>query len=92
MTYKEHDIYARVCGTYSDLYELKDDGSLEDKSEDILIKNGDESIVWYEVDAVDPKSGVTTMFTQLETIEAAQRVVDASIAFLKKEHPEDYVD
>jgi len=45
MTYKEHDIYARVAGTYSDLYELRDDGSLEDKSEDILIKNGDESIV-----------------------------------------------
>lgn len=90
MTYKDHDIYARVAGTYSDLYELKDDGSLEDKSLDIVIKNGDESVVWYEVDAVDPKSGVTTMFTQLETIEAAQAVVDRSIAFLKKEHPEDY--
>jgi len=44
------------------------------------------------VDAVDPKTGFTTMFTQLETIEAAQRVVDASIEFLRREHPEDYDD
>lgn len=92
MVYKDHEIYARVAGTYSDLYTLKDDGSLEDTSEDILIKNGDESVVWYEVDAVDPKSGVTTMFTELDTIEAAQRVVDRSIEYLKKEHPQDYED
>lgn len=90
MNYKGHEIYARVCGTYSDLYSLKDDGSLQEVSEDIIIKNGDESVVWYEVEAVDPKSGVTTMFVELETIEAAQRVVDTSRAYLKELHPEDY--
>lgn len=92
MTYKDHEIYARVGGTYSDLYALKDDGTLEDTSEDILIKNGDEQVVWYEVDAVDPESGTTTMFVELETIEAAQAVVDKSIKYLREQHPEDYDD
>lgn len=90
MTYKEHEIFARVAGTYSDLYALKDDGSLEDKSEDILIKNRDETVVWYEVEAIDPATGMTNMFTELPSLEAAKKQVDTSIAWHKKNYPGDF--
>jgi len=84
MIYKEHEIYARVGGTYSDLYALKDDGSLEDTSEDIIIFNDDEQVVWFEVEVIDPGSGFTTMFTELQTIDDAKKIVDKSVAYCKR--------
>lgn len=50
MTYKGFEIFARVGGTYSDLYSLKRNGELNKESEDIIIYNGDEEVVWYETD------------------------------------------
>ncbi len=89
MEYKDHEIFARVCGTYSDLYTLTDDGEL-DESQDMIIYNDDEQIVWFEVEAVDPHSGTTTIYAELETIEDAKEIVDKSTKYLKKTHPEDY--
>lgn len=80
MEYKHHEIFARVCGTYSDLYHLNEDGSLGE-CEDIIIKNGDEEIVWYEVEAIDPERGCTTMFVELNSIEETKKVVDRSVAY-----------
>lgn len=89
MLYREHEIYARVGGTYSDLYTLDDNGDL-DESQDIIIKNGDEQVVWYEVEAIDPDSGTTTMFVELKTLEDAKKQVDKSIAWHKKNFPGDF--
>lgn len=50
MTYKGFEIFARIGGTYSDLFSLKRNGELKD-SQDIIIFNEDEQVVWYETDA-----------------------------------------
>lgn len=89
MLYREHEIFARVGGTYSDLYTLDDKGDLHE-SQDIIIKNGDEQVVWYEVEAIDPKDGLTNMFIELPSIEAAKKQVDTSIAWHKKNYPGDF--
>lgn len=89
MQYREHEIFARVGGTYSDLYTLDDKGDL-DESQDIIIKNGDEQVVWYEVEAIDPATGMTNMFTELPSIDAAKKQVDKSIAWHKKNYPGDF--
>jgi hypothetical protein len=83
MTYRDHEILARVCGTYSDLYELKDDGSLVEESEDILIKNQDEEIVWYEAEVINPITGFSG-WDRFKTIEDAKRSIDQSIAYSKR--------
>ncbi len=49
MTYRGFEIFARVGGTYSDLYSLKRNGELNE-SQDIIIHNDDEEVVWYETD------------------------------------------
>lgn len=89
MLYREHEIFARVGGTYSDLYTLDDNGDLHE-SQDIVIKNGDEQVVWYEVEAIDPASGMTNMFTGIASIELAKKQVDTSIAWHKKNYPGDF--
>jgi hypothetical protein len=86
MIYKDHEIYARVAGTYSDLYTLKKDGSL-DTSQDIVIYNDDEQIVWYEVEAIDPNAKPflrTMMWTQLKTLDEAKKIVDRSFKYISE--------
>jgi len=82
MIYKDEEIQARVAGTYSDLYELKDDGSL-DTSIDILIKHDDETIVWYEVGGMVHLNCSRGYFTEIPSIEEAKLRIDA----YEKENP-----
>lgn len=83
--YKNHEIYARVFQTGSALYEIEKDGSITDEVEGCFISHDDPEIVWYEVEAVDPDSGLTTMFDELKTLKEAKDVVDRSSRFLRSE-------
>ncbi len=84
MIYKESEILARVYQTGSDLYELDDEGELTEKVDGCHVDNDDKEIVWYEVEAVDPRSGMTQVFCELKTLQDAKDVVDRSIEFMKK--------
>lgn len=83
MIYKDHEIYARVGGTYSDLYSLNQDGTL-DESQDILIIN-DKEIIWFEVEVVDPKTGQVDSGAQFDNLVDARKAIDESVAFTDKE-------
>ena len=80
MIYKDEEILARVhvTKTGSDLYELKDDGSLG-KSLDIFIDHDPEyHVVWYEIAELEH---ITTPFSDpkhgfYETIEDAEKAID----------------
>lgn len=78
MIYKDHDIYARVAGTYSDLFTLTNKGKLEE-SIDIPIFN-DRSIIWYEVAATNAV-GETAVFVEIPTIQEAKSIVDRGLRY-----------
>jgi len=77
MFYKDYEILARVHKSMSDLYSLTEDGDLGE-SQDILIDNDVNDIVWYEVAGMehiktpydDPKTGFYA------TIEDAKKAID----------------
>lgn len=83
MTYKGHEIYARVWRSMSDLYDLDDNGDLNE-SLVIQILHDDEHIVWYEVELVDPKTGLTDSGAQFDSIAEAKKGIDNSIKYLRK--------
>lgn len=84
MIYRDHEILARVSGTYSDLYSIHEDGSLFEESEDLILYNGDEEVIWYEVEVIDPKHGYTTWAMELKSVEAAKELIDESIEWCKE--------
>lgn len=77
MIYKDQEIMARVHKSMSDLFSLTDDGEL-DESQDILLDNEDDTIVWYEVSGSEH---ISTPFDSrrvpgFETIEDAKASID----------------
>ena len=70
MIYQDYEIFARVWGSYSDLYELKKDGSLG-KHLDIKVDNDDLQIVWFEIEMFDGQ--------QFKTIEEAEVAINKHI-------------
>ena len=86
MFYKDEEIMARVHKSMSDLYSLTDDGEL-DESQDILLDNEDDTIVWYEVSGAEhistPFNSPRTRF--FDTIEDAK----ASIDWYEEEHKDE---
>ena len=77
MLYKNEEIMARVHKSMSDLYSLTEDGEL-DESQDILIDNDVNDIVWYEVVGSEhlssPFNNRRTGF--FDTIEEAKQAID----------------
>lgn len=85
MIYKDCEILARVYIEGSDLYTLKDDGTL-DESLDIFIENEqNETVVWYEVGEMEHLSCSRGGFTHIPSIEEAKLRIDA----YNKENPID---
>lgn len=80
MFYDEEEITARVGGTYSDIYSLKKNGEL-DESQDVIIKNDDEEVVWYDVLQMShlhctDSNGQLLYFVEVPSIEECKRRID----------------
>lgn len=84
MIYKDHEIYARVWQSGSTLYNIDKKGFMTDEIEGCEITHNDQQIVWYEVEAIDPKSGTNIMHIELDTLEDAKKIVDESIKYTKQ--------
>ena len=86
MEYKGYEILARVYESTSDLYNLKDDGELNE-SLDIVLFNNDKSVVWYEVAGMEhiktPYDNPKTGF--FDKIEKAKDSIDWHIEIMKGE-------
>lgn len=86
MTYKEHEILARVHKSMSDLYSLTDDGEL-DESLDILIDNDVNDIVWYEIaeceHLISPYD--SKIAPGFDTIEDAKKAIDYFVDLAENE-------
>lgn len=84
MEYKGHEICARVHFTGSKLYDLDNDGNLAKEVDGCKIEHKDEKVVWYEVECVDPKSGLTSTHTEIPSLKDAKELIDNSIRYLEK--------
>lgn len=86
MIYKDHEILARCHYTGNALFALNDDGTIDFSEEYYRDSHDDETLVWYEVEAIDVDSKpypTTTIFTELKTIEEAKRIIDKSVEYTK---------
>lgn len=83
MVYKDHEIYARVWESGSTLYDIDEGGFITEEIDGCQISHDDQEIVWYEVEAIDPVSGMTNMFVELKDLDEAKKVVDAAIKYTK---------
>lgn len=84
--YKDHQIFARVHQTGSALYEIDKNGNITEEVEGCDIVHDDQTIVWYEVEAIDVDAKpfpMTTIFCELKTLEEAKAVVDKSRVYTK---------
>lgn len=82
--YKDHEIYARVYQSGSALYEIDKEGDITEEVPGCDITHDDQTIVWYEVEAVNPKTGFTEQFVELEDIDEAKKVIDKSIKYIRR--------
>lgn len=81
MIYRDHEIYARVAGTYNELYETDEYGNASESVDDFKNTHGDEQVIWYEVEAIDVDHKpfpITTTFTEIKTIDEAKKIIDRS--------------
>lgn len=82
MIYKDHEIVARVYQSGSTVYDVDKNGDITDEIPELAITHDDQAIVWYEIEAIDPQTGMTTEM-QPKTFADAKAAIDASIAYLK---------
>ena len=86
MEYRGHEIFARTYVTGSRLWSLDEKGNLAEVEFEMF--HDDDTVVWYEVEVVNPQTGFTEQMTDLKELEDAQKAVDDSIAYLKANDPE----
>lgn len=87
MEYRGHEIFARTHVTGNRLWSLNVDGTLDEVEYEG--PHDDDTVVWYEVECINPRTGFTEQMVELETIEDAEKAVDESIAWCK-ENIKDY--
>ena len=87
--YKDHEILARVHQTGSALYEIDKNGKITDEVEGLDIVHDDQQIVWYEVEVMNPETGLLDSGVEYKTLEDAKLAVRKSEEYLKDNENKD---